>query len=246
MLRPIKLAIKKLEQFLFITRVKEIFNNPELGKTKEHYELWIFTLSLALTYIFVHFVINLFPEYFLFDLDKHFILPRIIVVLVFHVITFATAISLISGFIFKILRIENATSYLGLIFLRVVYVFSLGCILLSGCVIIGLNNIFRHTSPAFSAYQFMFIIPTLILYFIMFIRMLAKPLYKITSSKSRFIGAVSVIFILLFSIKINLVVSRLFPVDFFINTPEVMNSLLQNKTARLHLKEAYSYQENSQ
>ena len=89
------MAVKELDQFLFIKRVKDIYNNPELGKTRNHYELWIFAWSLALIHIFVYFVINIFSDYFLFDPDKHFNLPKLIVVLAKNVVVLAMSISLI-------------------------------------------------------------------------------------------------------------------------------------------------------
>lgn len=225
MLKPIKLAIKELDQFLFIKRVKDIYNNPELGKTKKHYELWIFTWSLVLTHIFVYFFINLFSGYFLFDPDKHFNLARLTVVLAKNVLVLAFSISLISGVIFRILSIENIASYIGLIFLRVVYVFSLSCILLSFGGVIEFNNIFKYGSYIPNFTQSLFLILVVFLWIVLIYRMLIMPIYKVASSKFRIIRMLSVAFILLFSVIINQSLSTLFSVDFFLNTQEVVKSL---------------------
>lgn len=225
MLESIKLATKELDQFLLIKRVVDIYKNPELGKTKQHYELWIFAWLLALMHIVVYFFINLFPNYFLFDPDKHFNLAGLTVLLAQNAIVLALSISLMSCLIFKILGFKDISAFISPIFLRVIYVFSLSCILLSGLVVIEFNNIFKHHNYELNLNQILFLTPLLIFNLIMIIKMLVLPIYKIGSSKYRLASALSVVFILFFSIKINQFVSKQFPLDFFLNIHEIKKAI---------------------
>ncbi|MBA3537885.1 MAG: hypothetical protein H0T84_14975 [Tatlockia sp.] len=220
MLRPIKFAIKELEQFLFIERVLNIYKNPEIGKIQEHYELWIFCWALVFTHVLVYFFINLFSDYFLFNPDKHFILVKLALVFVENAFVLATSISLISGVFFKILGIRTINFYIGLIFLRVIYVFSLTLILLSVVGVIEFNNIFKSGRYMPNLNQSIFFIFLGFCWLKLHFRMLIIPIYKIISNKSNVVGMFSVGLILLFSVKINHFVSTLFPVDFFLNIPE--------------------------
>ena len=225
MLESIKLATKELDQFLLIKRVIDIYKNPELGKTKQHYELWIFIWLLALMNIVVYFFINLFPNYFVFNPYKHFNLVRLAVVLAIDAVVLACSISLISCLIFKFFGFKDTASFISPIFLRVIYVFSLSCVLLSGLVVVEFNNIFKYQNYELNLNQVLILAPFLILNLTIIFRMLFVPIYKIYGPKYRLFGALSVVFILLFSIIINQFVSKQFPLNFFLNIQEIERTL---------------------
>lgn len=224
MLRPIKFAIKELEQFLFIQRVVEIYKNPEIGKLKDHYELWIFAWSLVLVHLFVYSLINLLSDYFLFNPDKHFNLVKLTIVLIKNAVVFAILISLSSGIIFKGLGIRNINFYMGHIFLRVIYVFSVAFFLLSIGGIIEFNNIFKYGNYMPNFYQSLFLLILVLCWAFLIFRMLLIPIYKIASSQYKVVRMLSVVFILLFSVKINQYVSAAFPIN-FLNTQEIIQNI---------------------
>lgn len=223
MFKPIKHAIKELDQFLFIKRVTDVYKNPEIGKIKQQYELWIFAGTLVLIPILIYVCINLFPDYFLFNPDKHFNPVKLTLVLIKNALVPAISISLMSGIIFNILGIKNITSYIGLIFLRVIYVFALTLILLSAASVIEFNNILKSGSYIPNFNQSLFLLLLVFCWVFLIFRMLFMPMYQIVKLKSKLIRVLSVVFILLCSTIINHYVSTLFPTDFFLNTQEFLN-----------------------
>ncbi|MFC3909021.1 hypothetical protein ACFORL_08035 [Legionella dresdenensis] len=229
--KPFKVAIDRLEHFAFIKRHLDVFKEPALTNypiTAYESDFLDFIYSLGFINILTFVCISLFPSYFKYDPFKIFNIIPIMLLLIANTF-FIAAVMMLShwgltksiGYFYKV---KTNTFYEAQIFWRVFRVLSLSYILITVPFLIEINSsIFTHEALGTTINR-MFLI-TIILIFMLQIKLLALPLYRIGKQFGRTLGLIHILLVIANALFINNFFWKQIPPGIFINTQEFIKLL---------------------
>ncbi|KTD37588.1 hypothetical protein Lmor_0451 [Legionella moravica] len=229
--KPVKVALGRLEHIAFIKRHLDVYKKPDITQypiAAYEFDFLDFIYSLGLINILVFVCISLFPTYFKYDPFKVFNIIPIMLLLIANTFLIAAVIVLFHwglcksiGFIYKI---KTHTFYEAGIFWRVFRVLSLSYILIIIPLLIGINSsVFTHEE--LGATLNLMLLVTVILIFMLQIKLLALPLYRIGKQFGRTLGLIHVLLVIANALFINNLFWKHIPPSIFINTQEFIKVL---------------------
>ena len=232
--KPVKLAFGQLEHVAFIKRHLDVYKKPDIAQypiAAYEFDFLDFIYSLGLINILTFVCISLFPSYFKYDPFKVFNIIPIMLSLIANTVLIATVIVLFHwglckciGFIYKI---KTHTFYEAGIFWRVFRVLSLSYILITIPFLIAINSsIFTHEELG-TTLNLIFLV-TIILIFILQIKLFALPLYIIGKQFGKTLGLIHSLLVITSALLINNFFWKQIPPNHFVNTQELIK-LLSNK-----------------
>jgi hypothetical protein len=224
--KPVKVAFGRLEHIAFIKRHLDVYKKPDITQypvAAYEFDFLDFIYSLGLINILTFVCISLFPSYFKYDPFKIFNIIPVMLLLIGNTFLIAAVIMLSHWGLCKsmgfINKIKTHTFYEAGIFWRVFRVLSLSYILITIPLLIGINSsIFTHEE--LGATLNLMVLITIILIFMLQIKLLALPLYRVGKQFGRTLGLIHILLVIANALFINNLFWKQIPPSIFVNTQE--------------------------